>query len=134
MESEIEEYLRMAEEYYRRGMALLSREDYHDAAEKLWASIKTATIALTQKYLGRAAPSKGVYWRDFVASAFVKAGLSKDEAEEEAEYFVDARGRLHGECFYGMFYEEREHKPLMERAKDYLSQVKKLIIGLRRGG
>lgn len=107
----------MAEEYYRRGIRLASKEDYHGAAEKIWASIKTATIALTQKYLRKVAPPKGIYWRDFVALAFAKAGLSKKKAEKEANYFIDARSKLHGECFYRMFYEEKEHKQLMKKAK-----------------
>lgn len=42
-------------------------------------------------------------------------------------YFMDVRRALHGECFYGMIYEEVEHKPLMEKAKGYLSDVKRLI-------
>jgi len=127
MEEEVEEYLRMADEYYRKGMELFSKKDYADAAEKIWASIKTATMALTEKYLGRTAPSGDEYWRDFVASGFIGAGVSKEEAGRRAEYFVDARGKLHGECFYGLFYEEREHKPLIESSKDYLADVKKLL-------
>ncbi|RLF09305.1 MAG: hypothetical protein DRJ69_04900 [Thermoprotei archaeon] len=123
----MEECLRTAEEYCRKGLELLSNGDYHDAAEKIWASVKTATMALTRRYLGRVAPPKGVYWRDFVASAFIKAGLPRERAEEEAGYFIDVRDRLHGGCFYGVFYEEREHRPLMERARDYLSLVKKLV-------
>lgn len=127
MEEEIEQYLRMADEYQSKGMKLFSKNDYPDSAEKIWASIKTGTMALTQKYLGRTSPREGEYWRDFIAQAFIKAGVNKEEAEKKAEYFVDARGKLHGECFYGLFYEEREHKPLIEGSKDYLNDIKKLL-------
>jgi hypothetical protein len=127
MESELEKHLRMTDEYYRLGRELFSKGDYYDAAEKVWASVKAVTIALTLKYLERIAPPKGVYWRDFIAQAFITAGLSKDEAEERAAYFIDVRDRLHGACFYGMIYEEMEHKPLIDRAKDYLNRVKELV-------
>ncbi|KPV64048.1 MAG: hypothetical protein AOA65_1078 [Candidatus Bathyarchaeota archaeon BA1] len=103
----IEEYLRMADEYYRKGMELFSKRNYPDAAEKIWASIKTATMALTEKYLGRISPPEGEYWGDFVTIGFIKAGVTREEAEKRAEYFIDARGKLHGECFYGLFYEEK---------------------------
>jgi len=124
---EAEKYILMAEEYHRLGMKLLEEEDYYDAAEKIWASVKTATAALTQRYLGRIAPPKGVYWRDFVAEAFMKAGLKEDEARVMASYFMDVRSKLHGECFYGLIYEEPEHKPLMEKAKNYLDHVRRLV-------
>lgn len=127
MEEEIEEYLKMADEYHRRGMELFSKKDYPDSAEKIWASIKTATMALTKKYLGRTTPLEGEYWRDFVTLGFIEAGVAKREAERKAEYFVNARGKLHGECFYGLFYEEREHKPLVESSKDYLDDIRKLL-------
>jgi len=89
--------------------------------------VKTATMALTLKFLGRSTPPEGVYWRDFIAQAFVKAGLPKDEAEKKASYYIDVRDRLHGACFYGMIYEEIEHKPLIEKAKEYISSLKELI-------
>ena len=127
MQDDVEEYLRMAEEYHRKGVELFSKRDHPDAAEKIWASIKTATMALTERYLGRITPQEGEYWRDFVALGFIRAGVGKEEAEKKAEYFVDVRGKLHGESFYGLFYEEREHKPLIEASKDYLDDVRKLL-------
>jgi hypothetical protein len=127
MEEEIEQYLKMADEYHSKGMELLSKKDYIDSAEKIWASIKTATMALTQKSLGRTNPPEGGYWREFVTLGFIKAGVTKEEAEKKAEYFMDARAKLHGECFYGMFYEEREHKPLIENSKNYLNEIKRLL-------
>jgi len=127
MKSEVEEYISIADEYYRLGMKLFSKEDYYDAAEKIWASVKYATMALTEKFLGRSTPPKGVYWRDFVTEAFIKAGLPRKDAEERAAYFIEVRRGLHGECFYGLIYEEIEHKPLIERAKEYLSEIKKLV-------
>jgi len=127
MKSEVEKYLEMADEYYRLGMKLFAEHDYYDAAEKIWASVKTATMALTEKFLGRTNPPKGVYWREFVTEAFIKAGLPKDAAEEKASYFIDVRSRLRGECFYGLIYEEIEHRPLIEKAKEYISDVRKLL-------
>ncbi len=53
--------------------------------------------------------------------------MSREEVEKKSEYFVDARAKLHGECFYGLFYEEREHKPLIEGSEDYLNAIKKLL-------
>jgi hypothetical protein len=37
------------------------------------------------------------------------------------------RGKLHGDCFYGLFYEEPEHRPLTERAKHYVELVAGLV-------
>jgi hypothetical protein len=57
----------------------------------------------------------------------MRAGLSFEDASRWAAYFVDVRGRLHGEVFYGLMYEEGEHRPLMEKAREYLELVEKLI-------
>lgn len=127
MRDEVKNYLKMAEEYYKLAMELLARGDYYDAAEKIWASVKLITIALTQRYLKRVSPPKGVYQRNFLIEAFIKAGLSEEEAKSMAEYFIDVRDRLHGACFYGMIYEELEHRPLMEKARNYLDLVKRLL-------
>jgi len=127
MDSEVERHLKIADEYYRLGLELFSRHDYHDAAEKIWASVRAATMALTEKFLSRTTPPKGVYWREFVTEAFLKAGLSKREADEMAAYYIDVRDRLHGACFYGMIYEETEHRPLIERAKEYIDEIKRLV-------
>ena len=126
MES-VDKYLSMADEYYRLGMELFSRRDYYDAAEKIWASIRAATMALTERFLGRTTPPEGVYWREFVTDAFIRAGLSKEEAKEMAAYYIEARSRLHGECFYGLIYEEIEHRPLIEKVKEYISTVRRLL-------
>jgi len=128
MES-VDKYLSMANEYYRLGMKLFSRRDYYDAAEKIWASVKAATLALTQRFLGRTTPPEGVYWREFVTDAFIKAGLSRGEAEERAAYFIEVRRGLHGDCFYGLIYEEIEHKPLIEKAREYISEIRRLLKG-----
>jgi hypothetical protein len=77
--------------------------------------------------LGEAAPSKGASWRSFVKEAFVKAGLSEEEASRWASYFIDVRKGLHGDCFYGLTYEEEEHKPVMERAGEYVDLVDKIL-------
>jgi hypothetical protein len=61
----------------------------------------------------------------------MRAGLSSDDASRWAAYFVDVRGRLHGEVFYGLMYEEGEYKPLMEKAREYLELVEKLVSGSR---
>jgi hypothetical protein len=59
--------------------------------------------------------------------SFVKAGLSEEEASRWASYYIDVRDRVHGGCFYGLTYEEDEHKPLMEGAKEYVELVEKLL-------
>ncbi len=61
--------------------------------------------------------------------AFVKAGLSEEEAEEVAAYYIEVRKSLHGDCFYGRHYEEPEHKPLMDRAWEYVKLIEKLTLG-----
>lgn len=126
-EERLKEYLRMAEEYHKKGLELFAEKDYADAAEKIWASIKTATMALTEKYLGRIMPKEGEYWRDFITSAFLKAGLVRKEAEKRAEYFIDVREKLHGSCFYGLLYEEIEHKPLIDASREYLNEIWRLL-------
>jgi len=37
------------------------------------------------------------------------------------------RDRLHGGCFYGLTYEEVEHRPLMDRAREYVDLIEKLL-------
>lgn len=64
--------------------------------------------------------------RAFVKEAFTKAGLS-EEVPKWASYYMDVRSKLHGDCFYGLTYEEEEHKPLMERAREYVELVEKLL-------
>ena len=34
---------------------------------------------------------------------------------------------LHGGCFYGLLYEELEHRPLAEKAKHYVELVAGLV-------
>ena len=120
-------HLETARAYLEKALEHLKREDPYDAAEKIWAAVWHATIALTEKHLGSSKPPKGWTWRRFVKEAFVKAGLSEKEAEEPAAYFVEVRKSLHGDCFYGLFYEESEHKPLMDRAKQYIELVNRLL-------
>jgi len=89
--------------------------------------VKAATEALTSRVLAARAPPEDWTWRRFVEEAFVKAGLSEEEAERLAAYYIDVRDRLHGVCFYGLLYEECEHKPLMDRAKQYIELVNRLL-------
>jgi uncharacterized protein (UPF0332 family) len=117
----------MARQYLSEAFKLLERGDPFDAAEKIWATVKHATTALTMSVLGEAAPPKGASWRSFVKEAFVKAGLSEGEASKWASYFIDVRSKLHGDCFYGLTYEEEEHRPLMERAKEYIDLVERIL-------
>jgi uncharacterized protein (UPF0332 family) len=117
----------MARRYLDEAYSLLERGDLFDAAEKIWAAVKHATIALTMAVLKEAVPPKGVSWRSFVKEAFIKAGLSEEEASEWASYFVDVRKGLHGDRFYGLIYEEEEHRPLMERAREYVDLVDKIL-------
>jgi hypothetical protein len=37
------------------------------------------------------------------------------------------RGKLHGEVFYGFFYEDEEHRPLIEKAREYILLIERLI-------
>jgi len=122
-----EEHLEIARHYLKEAYELLERGDPYDAAGKLWATVKHATTALTTAVLKEAAPPKGASWRSFVKEAFTKAGLSEEEASKWASYYIDVRDRLHGGCFYGLMYEEEEHKPLMGRAGEYVELVEKLL-------
>lgn len=126
-DARVREHMEMAEQYLARAFEHLERKDPYDAAEKIWAAVRHATIALAEKYLGTASPPEGWTWRRFVKEAFVKAGLSEKEAEELAAYYIEVRKSLHGDCFYGLFYEESEHKPLMDRAKQYIELVNRLL-------
>jgi len=121
------DHLAMARRYLDDAYKLLERGDPFDAAEKIWAAVKHATTALTIAVLKEAVPPKGVSWRSFVKEAFMKAGLSEDEASKWASYFIDVRKGLHGDCFYGLIYEEEEHRPLMERAREYIDLVDKIL-------
>ena len=121
------DHLSIAKQYLTEAFKLLERGDPFDAAEKIWAAVKHATIALTLRVLGEVASPKGVSWRSFVKEAFMKAGLSEEEAAQWASYFIDVRKGLHGDCFYGLTYEEEEHKPLMERAKEYIDLVNGIL-------
>ncbi|MEM0377392.1 MAG: hypothetical protein QXI90_06425 [Thermofilum sp.] len=40
------------------------------------------------------------------------------------------RSRLHGDVFYGRWYEEKEHRPLIEKAGNYLRLVERLFRGI----
>jgi hypothetical protein len=129
-ELDIGKLISMARFYLAEAFKHLEGGDPYDAAEKVWASVKHATRALTLRFLGEDIPSPGETWRSFVTRAFMRAGLSFEDASRWAAYFVDVRGRLHGEVFYGLMYEEGEHRPLMEKAREYLELVEKLIFQL----
>jgi hypothetical protein len=105
-EADIGKLISMARFYLAEAFKHLERGDPYDAAEKVWASVKHATRALTLRFLGEDTPSPGETWRSFVTRAFMRAGLSFEDASRWAAYFVDVRGRLHGEVFYGLMYEE----------------------------
>jgi len=121
------DHLNMARQYLDEAFKLLEHGDPFDAAEKVWAAVRHATIALTMRVLGEVTPSKGVSWRSFIKEAFMKAGLSEEEASRWAAYFIDARSRLHGDCFYGLTYEEEEHKPLMEETREYINLIDEIL-------
>jgi HEPN domain-containing protein len=125
--SDAVDHLAMARQYLVEAYKLLERGDPFDAAEKIWAAVKHSTIALTMAVLKEAAPPKGVSWRSFVKEAFMKVGLNEEEASKWASYFIDVRKGLHGDCFYGLIYEEEEHRPLMERAREYIDLVDKIL-------
>ena len=115
-------HIETARVYLEKARELLEREDPYDAAEKAWAAIWHATIALAEKYMGSSEPPKGWTWR-----VFVKAGLSKSEAKELAAYYIEVRSKLHGDRFYSRHYEEPEHKPFIERAWEYVSLVERIL-------
>ncbi len=121
------EHLRSARYYLEEARKLLERGDPYDAAEKAWAAVKHATMALTMTVLNEAAPPKGISWRAFVKNALIKAGLNEEEASRWAAYYIDVRSKLHGDCFYGLTYEEEEHRPLMDRAGEYVELIEKLL-------
>jgi len=121
-------HLETARAYLEKAREHLERGDPYDAAEKVWAAVWHATIALTEKYLGSSEPPKGWTWRRFVKEAFAKAGLSEKEAEELTAYCIEVRKSLHGDCFYGRHYEEPEHKPLIDRAWEYVELIERLTL------
>jgi HEPN domain-containing protein len=125
--------LERARRFLEEARKLLERGDPYDAAERAWAAVRHATAALTTAFLKEAAPPAGVSWRTFVKSALIKAGLGEDEASKWASYYIDVRDRLHGGCFYGLTYEEAEHKPLMDRAGEYVDLIERLL-KRRQGG
>jgi HEPN domain-containing protein len=127
--SAYEEHLEIAKHYLEEAYRLLERGDPYDAAEKVWAAVKHSTTALTMRVFKETAPPRGVSWRLFVKEALVKLGLSEEEASIWATYYVDVRDRLRGGCFYGLVYEEEEHRPLIERAREYIGIVEKLLRG-----
>jgi len=86
-----------------------------------------ATLALTLRWPGRTEPPRGTSWREFVASAYARAGAPEGKARELVAFFVEARGRLHGECFYGQIFEEVEHVPLIRGVEKYLERVRALL-------
>jgi uncharacterized protein (UPF0332 family) len=130
--SDAVDHLAMARQYLVEAYKLLERGDPFDAAEKIWAAVKHSTIALTMTVLKEAAPPKGVSWRSFVKEAFMKVGLNEEEASKWASYFIDVRKGLHGDCFYGLTYEEEEHKPLIERAKEYIDLIDNILEKLKQ--
>ena len=121
------EHLKSARYYLEEARKLLERGDPYDAAEKAWAAVKHATMALTMATLNETAPPKGVSWRAFVKNALIKAGLNEEEASRWTSYYIDVRSKLHGDCFYGLTYEEEEHRPLMDRAREYVELIEKLL-------
>ena len=64
---------------------------------------------------------------DLLDELFLKAGLKEEEAEKLADYFLGVRGKLHGEVFYGFFYEDEEHRPLIERTREYILLIERLV-------
>lgn len=127
MSTDVREFMEKSRKYLNEAMNLLNNNDPYDATEKIWAAVKNATIALTLKYLNEAAPPNGMPWRQFVKTALMKAGLNENDANEWAAYFIDVRSKLHGDCFYGLNYEESEHKPLIEKAGNYIDLIERLV-------
>jgi len=112
---------------YNEALELLNQREFYKACEKIWSIIKYETIALVLHVQKRREPPKDVSWREFLEDTFIKAGLDREEASKWASYYVDVRDRLYGACFLGNIYEEKEHKPLIEKAKDYVVLVEKIL-------
>jgi|GEM_PF-2054523 len=91
---QIKKYMAIARDYLEEAFRLSKQGDVHDATEKIWASVKSATDALALKYHDTTRPPQGVSWRRFIREAFIKAGLKEEEAEKLADYFLDVRGKL----------------------------------------
>jgi len=53
------DHLAMARRYLDEAYKLLERGDHFDATEKIWATVKHATTALTIAILKEATPPKG---------------------------------------------------------------------------
>ncbi|MEM3943554.1 MAG: hypothetical protein QXO02_05680 [Thermofilaceae archaeon] len=49
------------------------------------------------------------------------------ESGRGAAFYIDVGRGLHRDVFYGRWYEEKEHRPLMEKARDYLELVESLL-------
>ena len=64
--SEITKSIEVAEYYLVEARRLMERGDVHDAAEKVWAAVRSATQALTAEIMGTVAPPGGVTWREFI--------------------------------------------------------------------
>jgi len=71
------EHIKTARFNQEEAYKLLERGDAYDAAEKTWAAVRHATIALTTAFLKEATPPRGFPWRTFVKNALVKAGQMK---------------------------------------------------------
>lgn len=87
----MDEHFKISEKYLEETFKLLSIGDSYDAAEKIWASIWHSTRILTSKYLGISEPPKDITWREFLTEAFIKTGLSGEEAYRLASYYIEAR-------------------------------------------
>jgi plasmid stabilization system protein ParE len=122
-----ERLTRAARRYVRRAAELLKAGDLPDAAERAWAAVRSATTALALRTRGTPSKPEGMAWREFVKDVLVRAGLGEGEASRWAAYSIDARDRLHGACFYGLQCKEPEHRPLIERAGEYVSLVERLL-------
>jgi len=64
--SEVTKSIEIAEYYLLEARRLMERGDVHDAAEKVWAAVRSATQALTAKLMRTVAPPRGVTWREFI--------------------------------------------------------------------
>jgi len=112
---------------YNESLELLDRGETYDVCGKIWNIIRYETIALVLYVQKRREPPKDVSWREFLEDTFIKAGMSREDASRWASYYIDVRDRLYGACFLGNIYEEKENKPLIEKARDYVVLVEKVL-------
>jgi hypothetical protein len=77
LEDQIKRYLAIARNYLDEGLKMLRGGDAHNAAEKVWASVKSATEALALRYHGTTRPLQGLAGGGLLRRHLEKLGLAR---------------------------------------------------------